>query len=122
MMVLAVSWVLIWDSLLEASVLHVGLSVGLLGHPNSMAAGFQEQVFQEKGRRNGKFLNAWPWQLAQHHFRHVLLVMPVQGPLQFRGGYLLDGRNVEEPVAIFYHHYKSILTPNINSLIIQKTT
>ena len=56
-MVLAVSWVLIWDPLPEALVLHVGLSMGLRGHPKSMAASFQEQVFQEKGREiNGKFL------------------------------------------------------------------
>jgi hypothetical protein len=55
-MVLAVSRVLIWDPLPEASVLHVGLSMGLRGCPNIMAASFQEQVFQEKGRRDGKFL------------------------------------------------------------------
>ena len=61
MMVLAVSWVPSLDSLPKDSVLHVGLSMGLLGHPNSTAASFQEQMFQEKGRRNSKFLNAWPW-------------------------------------------------------------
>ena len=46
MLVLAVGWQLSCGSWPGASVLHMGLSMGLLGLPNSIAAGFQERVLQ----------------------------------------------------------------------------
>ena len=47
-LVLTVGWEFNWGSTRVLSSFHVASPLGCLGFLNSMAAGFQEQVFQKK--------------------------------------------------------------------------
>ena len=89
------SWEFRWGDWPGASVLWVGLSVGLPGLPTSMAAELQDRCGSD---RTCKFLNAWAWSLAQHHILHVPWAMLSQNLLSFKAR---RSSYVKELVAIF---------------------
>ena len=56
------------------ALLVMSLFKRLLGLSCSMAAEFQERVFQETRRGNCQYLGARAWKLAWHHWSHILSV------------------------------------------------